>query len=63
MQADQSDNVTEVTHEQKQAAYREQRRQWALDHDNPYLEDGGSRGGRSGDAAPRVAQTKKGTNF
>lgn len=47
----------------KQAAYREQRREWGYLHDNPYEEDGGKRGGRSGDAAPRQAQTKTGTNF
>jgi hypothetical protein len=47
----------------KQAAYREQRRVWSLAHDNPYEEDGGKRGGRSGDAKPRVAQTHTGTNF
>jgi hypothetical protein len=49
--------------EAKQAAYREHRRSWAYSTDNPYLEDGGDKGNRSGDAAPRVAQTKTGTNF
>ena len=49
--------------EAKQAVYREHRRSWAFSNANPYLEDGGARGGRSGDAAPRVAQTKTGTNF
>ena len=49
--------------EHKQSLYREQRRVWCLAHDNPYEEDGGKRGGRSGEAAPRQAQTKTGTNF
>jgi hypothetical protein len=49
--------------ETKQAAYREHRRSWAYSTDNPYLQDGGDKGNRSGDAAPRVAQTKTGTNF
>jgi len=48
---------------EKQAAYREYRRQWAMATGNPYLEDGGERGGRSGDAAPREAKTKEGSNF
>jgi hypothetical protein len=47
----------------KQAAYREHRRQWAIATGKPYLEDGGDRGGRSGDAAPRTAKTKEGSNF
>ena len=49
--------------EAKQAVYREARRSWAFSIENPYLEDGGTRGGRSGDAAPRTAKNKTETNF
>ena len=48
----------------RQEYYRETRRLWAKATGKPYLEDGGSRGGRSGDAAPREAATdKEGSNF
>jgi hypothetical protein len=48
----------------KQNLYRETRRLWAIATGKPYLEDGGVRGGRSGDAAPRQAATdKEGSNF
>ena len=48
----------------KQELYRETRRLWAIATGKPYLEDGGVRGGRSGDAAPRQAATdKEGSNF
>lgn len=47
----------------RQEYYREWRRMWAQAIGKPYLEDGGVRGGRSGDAAPREAATKEGSNF
>jgi hypothetical protein len=48
----------------RQEYYRETRRLWAIATGKPYLEDGGVRGGRSGDAAPREAATdKEGSNF
>jgi hypothetical protein len=48
----------------KQDLYRETRRLWAIATGKPYLEDGGVRGGRSGNAAPREAATdKEGSNF
>ena len=50
-----------MTNEEKQEAYREYRRQWAIATGNPYPEDGGDR--RVGDAEAREAQTKKGSNF
>jgi len=50
--------------EDKQELYRLKRRLWAIATGKPYLEDGGVRGGRSGDAAPREADTdKEGSNF
>jgi len=50
--------------EDKQELYRQKRRLWAIATGKPYLEDGGVRGGRSGDAAPREADTdKEGSNF
>ena len=39
---------------EKQAAYREQRRAWALAHDQPYRDDGGADGYRSGNAKART---------
>ena len=48
----------------KQELYSQKRRLWAIATGKPYLEDGGVRGGRSGDAAPRQAATdKEGSNF
>jgi hypothetical protein len=49
----------------RQEYYRETRRLWALATGKPYLEDGGARGGRSGDAAPREAPAigDEGSNF
>jgi len=47
----------------KQNVYREKRRGWAFSIGNPYLEDGGDKGNRSGDAAPRTAKNKVETNF
>lgn len=38
-------NLTDYTR-QRQAAYRESRRAWALAHDRPYPENGGLRTGR-----------------
>lgn len=56
--------MTNQEAEAKQEYYREWRRIWAQATGKPYLEDGGDRGGRSGDAAPRVAATdKEGSNF
>lgn len=56
--------MTNEEAEAKQEYYREWRRIWAQAIGKPYLEDGGERGGRSGDAAPRVAATdKEGSNF
>jgi hypothetical protein len=58
--------VEQVTREEedKQELYRQKRRLWAIATGKPYLEDGGVRGGRSGDAAPREAATdKEGSNF
>jgi hypothetical protein len=50
--------------EDKQELYRQKRRLWAIATGKPYLEDGGVRGGRSGDATPREAATdKEGSNF
>lgn len=52
-----------MENDKKQEYYREWRRIWAQATGKPYLEDGGVRGGRSGDAAPRTAKTKEGSNF
>lgn len=52
-----------MENDEKQELYREWRRIWAQAIGNPYLEDGGVRGGRSGDAAPREAKTEEGSNF
>jgi len=45
--------------EAKQELYRQKRRLWAIATGKPYLEDGGVRGWRSGNAAPREAATDK----
>lgn len=49
--------------EHKQTVYADYRRNWAWAQGNPYEIDGGKRGGRSGEAKARVAQTETGTNF
>lgn len=50
---------------ERQEYYRQKRRLWAIATGKPYLEDGGVRGGRSGDAAPREAPAigDEGSNF
>ena len=47
-----------MTDAEKQAAYREHRRQYALAHEKPYREDGGDDGHRSGNAPARDNKTK-----